>query len=72
MKMNYFALEFQTLLALLLITIIIIFFLRWRIIYNSKAKERLLVIEKDYDVTHIVTVSVTVRMSHSRQEFQLI
>jgi hypothetical protein len=51
MKMNYFALEFQTLLAFLLITVIIIFFLRWRIIYNSKAKERLLVIEKDYDLS---------------------
>jgi hypothetical protein len=48
--MNYFGLKFETLLMILLLTIIVIYYLAWMVRYKAKAKERLLIIEKDFDM----------------------
>jgi hypothetical protein len=39
-----------TLLAFLIIILIIVIYLAWMVRYKAKAKERLLIIEKDFDV----------------------
>ena len=39
-----------TFMAILIITLIIIIYLAWMVRYKAKAKERLLIIEKDYDM----------------------
>lgn len=49
--MNQHGLDEMNLLSILLITIIIIIFLAWMVKYKANAKERLLVIEKDYDLS---------------------
>ena len=48
--MNEFGLEPTTLLAILVIALIIIIYLAWMVRYKAKAKERLLIIEKDFDM----------------------
>ena len=48
--MKEFGLEPTTLLAILVIALIIIIYLTWMVRYKAKAKERLLIIEKNYNV----------------------
>jgi len=48
--MNQQGIEETTLLTILLVTLIIIIYLTWMVRYKAKAKERLLIIEKDYDL----------------------
>ena len=51
--MNEFGLEPTTLLAVLVIALIIIIYLTWMVRYKANAKERLLIIEKDFDINKI-------------------
>lgn len=39
-----------TFMAILIITLIILIYLAWMVRYKAKAKERLLIIEKDFDM----------------------
>jgi len=48
--MNEYALDAMTLLVILVIALIIIIYLSWMVRYKAKTKERLLIIEKDYDM----------------------
>lgn len=52
-EQNEFIIDFMTLLGILLMLLIIIIFMTWKTIYNAKAKERMLIIEKDYDVSKL-------------------
>ena len=48
--MNEFGLEPTTLLAILVIALVIIIYLSWMVRYKAKAKERLLIIEKNFNI----------------------
>ena len=43
-----------TLLGIFIIVIIIIIYLAWMVRYKAKSKERLLIIEKDYDINKLI------------------
>jgi len=48
--MNAHGLDTMTLLAILVVTLIIIIYLAWMVRYKAKSKERLLIIDKDFDM----------------------
>jgi hypothetical protein len=52
--MTEIGIRFDALLFILIITLIIITYLAWRLKYKAKAKERLLIIEKDYDTSKLL------------------
>lgn len=52
--MKQYGIQETTLLTFLIIILIIIFYLAWMVRYKAKAKERLLIIEKDFDVNNLL------------------
>ena len=52
--MNQQGLDETTLLTILLITLIIIIYFAWMVRYKATAKERLLIIEKDFDMNKLL------------------
>ncbi|GGG98638.1 hypothetical protein GCM10011416_16050 [Polaribacter pacificus] len=53
--MNEFGIDAFTLLGLFIIVLIIIIYLAWMIRYKAKAAERLLIIEKNFDASKLLT-----------------
>ena len=52
--MQEIGIRFDALLVMLVMLLIVIIYLAWRVKYKAKAKERLLIIEKDFDIDKLV------------------
>jgi hypothetical protein len=52
--MNELGFDAMTLLGILALTLIIIIYLAWMVRYKATAKERLLIIEKDFDMNKLL------------------
>jgi hypothetical protein len=50
---EHYGLDAMTLLGILVITLIIIIYLAWMVRYKATSKERLLIIEKDFDLNKL-------------------